>query len=105
MLDEPGVYLHVNAQRELLTLLKSLCNNGSQVVYTTHSPAVIKSTFFDKYNKNDAQLLYLKKVGDKVIGFNNPEIENVIAELSGEVLQEKTKKIKRINDVVKFTYR
>ncbi|MFR1852142.1 MULTISPECIES: ATP-dependent endonuclease [Clostridia] len=41
LLDEPGVYLHVNAQRELLTLLKSLCNNGSQVVYTTHSPYMI----------------------------------------------------------------
>ena len=38
LLDEPGVYLHVNAQRELLVLLKNLCNKGGQVVYTTHSP-------------------------------------------------------------------
>ena len=41
MLDEPGVYLHVNAQRELLVLLKNLCNKGGQVVYTTHSPYMI----------------------------------------------------------------
>ena len=41
LLDEPGVYLHVNAQRELLVLLKNLCNKGGQVVYTTHSPYMI----------------------------------------------------------------
>lgn len=41
LLDEPGIYLHVNAQRELLDLLNNLCNNGSQVVYTTHSPYMI----------------------------------------------------------------
>lgn len=41
LLDEPGIYLHVNAQRELLMLLKNLCNNGSQVLYTTHSPFMI----------------------------------------------------------------
>ena len=41
LLDEPGIYLHVNAQRELLTMLKNLCNNESQVVYTTHSPYMI----------------------------------------------------------------
>ncbi|WP_455542708.1 ATP-dependent nuclease, partial [Intestinibacter sp.] len=41
LLDEPGVYLHVNAQRELLTLLKNLCSKEGQVVYTTHSPYMI----------------------------------------------------------------
>lgn len=41
LLDEPGIYLHVNAQRELLTLLKNLCSKGGQVVYTTHSPYMI----------------------------------------------------------------
>lgn len=43
LLDEPGVYLHVNAQRELLRLFYELCKNDNQVVYTTHSPYMIDS--------------------------------------------------------------
>lgn len=41
LLDEPGVYLHVNAQRELLRLFYDLCKNDNQVVYSTHSPYMI----------------------------------------------------------------
>ena len=37
LLDEPGVYLHVKAQKELLQYFNHLCNDGNQVVYTTHS--------------------------------------------------------------------
>ena len=43
LLDEPGVYLHVNAQRELLRLFYDLCKNDNQVVYSTHSPYMIDS--------------------------------------------------------------
>ncbi|MCC3867328.1 AAA family ATPase [Terrisporobacter mayombei] len=43
LLDEPGVYLHVNAQRELLRLFYDLCKNNNQVVYSTHSPYMIDS--------------------------------------------------------------
>lgn len=60
-----------------------------QFIFTTHSPTVIKSTFFDKYNTRDAQMLYLKKVGDKVNGYNNPDVKGVIAELSGEVVKKR----------------
>ena len=41
LLDEPGVYLHVKAQKELLQYFNHLCNDGNQVVYTTHSPFMI----------------------------------------------------------------
>lgn len=41
LLDEPGVSLHVNAQRELLKLFKHLATQGNQVVYTTHSPYML----------------------------------------------------------------
>jgi predicted ATP-dependent endonuclease of OLD family len=41
LLDEPGVYLHVNAQKELLNLFDNLANRGNQVIYTTHSPYMI----------------------------------------------------------------
>jgi len=41
LLDEPGVFLHVNAQKELLSLLEDFAKSGNQVVYTTHSPFMI----------------------------------------------------------------
>ena len=43
LLDEPGVYLHVNAQKRLIELFEHLCESGNQVVYTTHSPYMINS--------------------------------------------------------------
>lgn len=41
LLDEPGTSLHVNAQRELLSLFQHLFEKGNQVVYTTHSPYML----------------------------------------------------------------
>lgn len=41
LLDEPGTSLHVNAQRELLSLFQHLSEKGNQVVYTTHSPYML----------------------------------------------------------------
>lgn len=41
--DEPGVYLHVNAQKELLKLFDQLCSQRGQIIYTTHSPFMIDS--------------------------------------------------------------
>lgn len=42
LLDEPGVYLHVNAQKKLLELFDHLCESENQIIYTTHSPYMIK---------------------------------------------------------------
>ncbi len=43
LLDEPGVYLHVNAQKQLLELFSRLAEKDNQVIYTTHSPYMIDS--------------------------------------------------------------
>lgn len=43
LFDEPGVHLHVNAQKELLNLFEDLSKKGHQVIYTTHSPSMIDS--------------------------------------------------------------
>jgi predicted ATPase len=45
LLDEPGISLHVNAQRELLQLLSTLASQGNQVVYTTHSPTMLDTDY------------------------------------------------------------
>lgn len=46
IMDEPGVKLHVNAQKELLTLFKDLTQNNNQLVYTTHSPYMLDQDNF-----------------------------------------------------------
>lgn len=41
LMDEPGVYLHPNAQREVVKLFDSLIKNENQIIYTTHSPFMV----------------------------------------------------------------
>ncbi len=43
LLDEPGVYLHVNAQKKVLELFADLAGKGNQVIYTTHSPYMLNT--------------------------------------------------------------
>ena len=40
--DEPGLYLHVKAQEDVLKLFERLAEKGHQIVYTTHSPNLIE---------------------------------------------------------------
>ncbi|GJM57528.1 hypothetical protein EROP_12210 [Erysipelotrichaceae bacterium OPF54] len=41
LFDEPGTSLHINAQKELLTLFQDLSDKGNQIVYTTHYPHML----------------------------------------------------------------
>ena len=41
LLDEPGISLHVNAQKELLKLFEHLASKGNQIIYSTHSPHML----------------------------------------------------------------
>ena len=41
LLDEPGVHLHVNAQKELLKLFENISTENNQLIYTTHLPTMI----------------------------------------------------------------
>lgn len=43
LFDEPGVHLHVLAQKELIKLFDELCSKGNQVIYTTHLPSMINA--------------------------------------------------------------
>lgn len=43
MIDEPGVHLHVNAQKEVLSLFDALARDGHYLIYTTHSPYMINA--------------------------------------------------------------
>lgn len=41
LLDEPGVYLHVNAQKEILNLFEDFASKDNQIIYTTQLPTMI----------------------------------------------------------------
>ncbi len=41
LLDEPGVYLHVNAQKEILQLFEDFTSKDNQIIYTTQLPTMI----------------------------------------------------------------
>ncbi len=47
LLDEPGVTLHPNAQKQLYLFFDNL-SHANQVIYTTHSPFMINSNQLDK---------------------------------------------------------
>ena len=59
LLDEPGVYLHVNAQKKVLELFQDLTKTKNQVIYTTHSPYMINEDEILKIRaiqKNDKEI-------------------------------------------------
>ena len=92
LIDEIESTLHPSAQKVLIKrIYKYSKEYNIQFIFTTHSPSVIKAAFPDKYNKGEAQLLYLKRVGESVNSFTNPNIDDVVAELSGEVIKKKRK--------------
>lgn len=48
LLDEPAVHLHINAQREILALFDNFAHRGNQIIYTTHSPAMLNVNSFEQ---------------------------------------------------------
>ena len=76
LLDEPGVNLHVNAQRELLKLFDELAERGNQLVYTTHSPYMLNTETLQKIRavvkNNDLTYIYKTAYDSRIF----PESQN-----------------------------
>ena len=86
LIDEIESTFHSLAQTRLIKrLYKYASMYKIQFIFTTHSPSIIKATFFDNYNTNEAKLVYLKKEGKSVTTKNVASIDDVILELSGTV--------------------
>lgn len=86
LIDEIESTFHSLAQTRLIKrLYKYASAYKIQFIFTTHSPSIIKATFFDKHNTNEAKLVYLKKEGKAVTTKNVFSIDDVILELSGAV--------------------
>ncbi|MTO25246.1 AAA family ATPase [Turicibacter sanguinis] len=92
LIDEIESTFHPMAQQHLIKRLHRYSHRYKlQIIFTTHSPSIIKSAFPHNYNNKHAKLIYLKKVGDSVMVHKDVPIEKVISELSGEVIDTKTK--------------
>lgn len=48
LIDEPGIHLHVDAQKRVLELFEDFSSDSNQVVYTTHSPFMINENRIDQ---------------------------------------------------------
>ena len=84
LIDEIESTFHSLAQMRLIKrLYKYSSSYKIQFIFTTHSPSIIKATFFDKYNTNEAKLVYLKQEGKYVKAKNVTSVDDVILELSG----------------------
>lgn len=86
LIDEIESTFHPLAQMRLIKRLYKYAGDYKiQFIFTTHSPSVLKATFFDNYNPKEAKLVYLKKEGSLVKNKHVDSINDVILELSGIV--------------------
>ncbi|WP_054637790.1 ATP-dependent endonuclease [Thalassobacillus sp. C254] len=87
LLDEPGVFLHLNAQKEILKLFEYLTSQGHQVVYTTHLPSMI-----DGSNITNVKAINKDKSGNTLI-FKNAYDQSLSRESRMETLSPLIKAI------------
>ena len=90
LIDEIESTFHSLAQMRLIRRLYSYSGKYKiQFIFTTHSPSILKATFFENYNQREAKLVYLKKEGKNVNAKKISSIDDVISELSGTVKNTK----------------
>lgn len=78
--DEPDTHLHVKAQMELLSILRQFCENGKQIIITTHSPFIMNFV-----KPRQIRLLYLEN-GETKIKYisSDKQLERVLMNLGIE---------------------
>ena len=63
LIDEPGIFLHIDAQNNLLgETFKKIVDEGNQIIYTTHLPYLIDSRYPERIR------ILEKKDEDTIIG-------------------------------------
>lgn len=68
--DEPGLYLHVKAHKDILKLFEGLVKKGHQIVYSTHSPSLINTDTLS----NIGLVLNTKDLGTVIEGLTSSKI-------------------------------
>lgn len=77
LMDEPGVHLHVDAQKKLLSLFSDLSKKENQVIYSTHLPTMIDARKLYQIraieNKKGSTVIHNAVNGDKIEGNSKKE--------------------------------
>lgn len=77
LMDEPGVHLHVDAQKKLLSLFSDLSKKENQVIYSTHLPTMIDARKLYQIraieNKKGRTVIHNAVNGDKIEGNSKKE--------------------------------
>jgi len=68
--DEPGLYLHIKAQKDILRVFNSLVKKGHQIIYSTHSSSLIDANSL----YNIGLVLNIEKDGTIVEGLTTSKI-------------------------------
>ncbi|MFD2829497.1 AAA family ATPase [Corticicoccus populi] len=93
LIDEPGVYLHVDAQKKVLELFDDLSRDDNQIVYTTHSPFMLNENRLDrirtvqKNTKGSSQII-TSILSEKIDGLSKSEsLSPLISALGMKIYQ------------------
>src|SRR5699024_9315599 len=93
LIDEPGVYLHVDAQKKVLDLFDELAKDNNQIVYTTHSPFMLNEHRLDRIRaiQKDAtgnSEIITSILSEKIVGSSKSEsLSPLISSLGMKVYQ------------------
>lgn len=72
LFDEPGLHLHIKANKDMLKVFHKLVEKGHQIIYSTHSPSLIET---DRLH-NIGLVLNSKKDGTSVEGLTTSKINS-----------------------------
>lgn len=72
LFDEPGLHLHIKANKDMLKVFHKLVEKGHQIIYSTHSPSLIET---DRLH-NIGLVLNSKKGGTSVEGLTTSKINS-----------------------------
>lgn len=77
LIDEPGVFLHVDAQKKVLELFDEL-SRENQIIYTTHSPFMLDENRIDRIrvmqkNREGYSEIISSVMSEKIAGKSNSE--------------------------------
>jgi len=72
LFDEPGLHLHIKANKDMLKVFHKLITKGHQIIYSTHSPSLIET---DKLH-NIGLVINNEKSGTSVEGLTTSKINS-----------------------------
>ncbi len=70
LFDEPGLHLHIKANKDMLSVFHKLIEKGHQIIYSTHSPSLIET---DKLH-NIGLVINSEKHGTTVEGLTTSKV-------------------------------